>query len=74
VRKTLSSSSRKIEFLKHVIENNDGYRLFYRNGKNSSREIFTYSFQIALVGTSFSVDSEVNNGRGPVDFKSQKAN
>jgi hypothetical protein len=63
----------RLNFLKHVIENNDGYRLFYRNGKNIAQEKYLHIlFKLLWFGTSFSVDSEVNNGRGPVDFKISK--
>lgn len=34
----LEEARRRVEFLKHVIEDNDGYRLFYVNGKPVKRE------------------------------------
>src|ERR1700682_51751 len=36
---TLAETRRKIEFLKHVIENQDGYRIFYVDGKPVEREL-----------------------------------
>lgn len=68
---TLQEARRKIEFLKHVIENQDGYRLFYDNrGKAIEREKdLQIAFKLVWEGSPSSVDAEVNNGRGPVDFK-----
>jgi len=67
---TLEEARRKIEFLKHVIENQDGYRIFYVNGKPVERERdLQILFKLVWEGSPSSVDAEVNNGRGPVDFK-----
>ncbi len=67
---TLEETRRKIEFLKQVIENQDGYRIFYVNGKPVEREAdLQILFKLVWDGSPSSVDSEVNNGRGPVDFK-----
>ncbi len=67
---TLQETRRKIEFLKHVIENQDGYRIFYVNGKPVERERdLQILFKLVWEGSPSSVDAEVNNGRGPVDFK-----
>lgn len=66
---TLEETWRKIEFLKHVIESQDGYRLFYVNGKPVERESDLHVlFKLVWEGSPSSVDAEVNNGRGPVDF------
>lgn len=57
-------------FLKHVLEDQDGYRLFYHDGEPVQREAdFQRLFKLVWFGTSSDVNSEVNNGRGPVDFK-----
>lgn len=67
---TLEETRRKIEFLKQVIENQDGYRIFYVNGKAVEREVdLQILFKLVWEGSPSSVDAEVNNGRGPVDFK-----
>jgi hypothetical protein len=67
---TLAETKRKIEFLKRVIENQDGYRIFYVNGKPVERERdLQILFKLVWEGSPSSVDAEVNNGRGPVDFK-----
>jgi len=73
---TLEESRKKIEHLKHVIENQDGYRIFYVKGKPVERESDLHIlFKLVWEGSPSSVDAEVNNGRGPVDFKvSRNAN
>lgn len=68
---TLQETKRKIDFLKHVIEDQDGYRLFYDNrGNKIEREKdLQIAFKLVWEGSTSSADAEVNNGRGPVDFK-----
>jgi hypothetical protein len=67
---TLDETRRKIDFLKHVIENQDGYRIFYVKGKPVERESDLHIlFKLLWEGYPSSVDAEVNAGRGPVDFK-----
>lgn len=62
---------RRVEYLKQVIENNDGYKLFYDRKKQvvTNEKTLQLLFKFVWYGTVFSVDSEVNNGRGPVDYK-----
>jgi hypothetical protein len=60
---------KRIMFLKHVIEKQDGYRIFYLNGKAISRESdLQIMFKLTWFASSYSADAEVNNGRGPSDF------
>lgn len=60
----------RAHYLKEVIEINDGYRIFYKNGKAiASEETIQRIFRLTWFATNFSVDSEVNNGRGPADYK-----
>ncbi len=67
---TLEETRRKIEFLKQVIENEDGYKIFYVKGIPFKRETDLHIlFKLVWEGSPSSVDAEVNNGRGPVDFK-----
>lgn len=67
---TLEETRKKILFLKHVIEDQDGYRLFYVDGKQVEREKdLQILFKLVWEGSPSSADAEVNNGRGPVDFK-----
>ena len=60
----------RLYYLKHVIEDKDGYRFFYVDNKPIRREIdLQLMFKLVWCGTIYDVNSEVNNGRGPVDFK-----
>ena len=56
-------------YLKEVIENNDGYRIFYHNGKTASEETIQRIFRLTWFLSPYDVNSEVNNGRGPADYK-----
>lgn len=61
---------KRIKYLKDCIEKNDGYRLFYVNGKPISREDhLQYAFRFVWFASPFDVNREVNNGRGPADYK-----
>lgn len=56
-------------FLKDIIENKDGYRLFYMDGKPIKRETDLHIlYRLTWFATLSDVNREVNNGRGPVDF------
>ena len=60
----------RVTYLKQVIEDNDGYRVFYIDGKPIKREAdLQIMFRLTWYASDFSVDREVNNGRGPVDYK-----
>lgn len=60
----------RVHFLKHVIENQDGYRLFYLKGLPIKREEdLQIIYRLTWFATPFDVNREVNNGRGPVDYK-----
>ncbi len=59
--------------MKDVIENKDGYRFFYIRGKPLKRESdLQILYRLRWFATSFDVNRETNNGRGPVDFKVSK--
>lgn len=63
----------RVMFLKKVIEDMDGYRIFYINGKPLRRENdLQIMYRLVWYATEFDVNREVNNGRGPVDFKVSK--
>jgi hypothetical protein len=67
---SLEETRRRVAYLKHVIEDNYGYRLFYLNGKPIKREADLHvMFRLTWFATAYDVNSEVNNGRGPVDYK-----
>jgi hypothetical protein len=60
---------KRVKYLQHVIEKQDGYRLFYVKGKAISRESdLQIMFKLTWFASEFSADAEVNNGRGPADF------
>ncbi len=61
---------KRAQYLKDVIENNDGYRVFYHNGKPIAKEDTVQRiFRLTWYASPFDVNSEVNNGRGPADYK-----
>lgn len=64
-------AKKRVEYLKHVIEEQDGYRLFYqRNGNPIKRESdLQVIYRLVWYGSPLDVNREVNNGRGPVDYK-----
>lgn len=56
--------------MKDVIENKDGYKIFYIDGKPIKREKDVHiMYKLACYGSTSDFNAEVNNGRGPVDFK-----
>ena len=64
---------RRVMFLKSVIEDMDGYRIFYLDGKPIRRENdLQIMYRLVWYATEYDVNREVNNGRGPVDFKVSK--
>jgi hypothetical protein len=59
----------RVQYLKNVIEDMDGYRIFYVNGKPIERESdFQILYKLTWFSSKADFNSEVNNGRGPVDF------
>jgi len=67
---TLNEAINRAEYLKDVIENNDGYKIFYNKGKLSVNEkLLHVLYRLTWFASEYEFDSEVNNGRGPVDFK-----
>lgn len=67
---SLDESYQRVIFLKQMIENNDGYRFFYVKGNPIKREQdLQLLFKLTWFATKYDVNAEVNNGRGPVDFK-----
>ena len=68
-----AESLERVKFLKHVIEDKDGYKIFYLKGKPVQREQdLQLMFKLTWFRTEYDVNSEVNNGRGPVDAKISK--
>ncbi len=67
-------AKRKIDILKKYIEDNDGYKLFYHNGQRikGEKDLQLLFGLVCHESSIFDINREVNNGRGPVDFKVSK--
>jgi len=60
----------RLMFLKDVIENKGGHRIFYLNGRPIEREADLHIlYRLTWFATPSDVSREVNDGRGPADFK-----
>lgn len=67
---TYDEALQRARFLKDVIENKGGHRFFYVNGQNISREEdIQILYRLTWFATPSDVSREVNDGRGPADFK-----
>ncbi len=67
---TLDETRERVEYLKSIIEDGDGYRVFYLNGKPVGREHdLQVMFRLTWCASRSDVSPETNAGRGPVDFK-----
>ena len=69
-RNTHQEAYTRLEYLKDVIENKGGHRLFYAGNKPIERESdLQVLYRLVWFGTPSDVSTEVNDGRGPADFK-----
>ena len=69
-RDTYNEAHERLAYLKDVIENKGGHRLFYYNGEPLTREKgLQILYRLVWYGTPSDVSAEANDGRGPVDFK-----
>jgi tetratricopeptide (TPR) repeat protein len=67
---TYEEAHERLRFLKDVIENKGGHRIFYHDGKPLEREKdLQILYRLVWFGTPSDVTTEANDGRGPVDFK-----
>ena len=67
---TLTETRDRVLFLKDVIENKGGHRLFFVDDEPIRRESdLQILFRLTWCATPSDVSREVNDGRGPVDFK-----
>lgn len=68
---TKDETREKIEFFKDVIENKGGHRIFYgQGGTPIRRELDVHiMFRLVWFGSTSDVSREVDDGRGPVDYK-----
>ena len=67
---TYDEAHSRIAYLKDVIENKGGHRVFYIGGKPLERESdLQVMCRLVWYGTPSDVTTEANDGRGPADFK-----
>jgi hypothetical protein len=67
---TYSESLARVKYLKQVIEKNDAYKLFYHKEVPIKKEKdLQLLFRLTWYASISDVNSEVNNGRGAVDYK-----
>lgn len=61
----------RVMMLKTIIEDKGGFKLF-KLSENQNEAIFQQLFSFVKEGSSWDINAEVNNGRGPVDFTVSK--
>ncbi len=67
---TSEEAHKRLLFFKDVIENKGGHRLFYRGGRPiRSEEDLQILYRLTWFASPSDVSREVNDGRGPADFK-----
>lgn len=67
---TYDEARARLMFLKDVVENKGGHRLFYLKGKPLERETDLHIlYRLTWYATPFDVSREANDGRGPADYK-----
>lgn len=67
---TYAEAHQRIAYLKDVIENKGGHRLFYDKDQPIHREKdLQILYRLVWFGSPSDVTTEANDGRGPVDFK-----
>jgi hypothetical protein len=67
---TYEEARQRVIFLKDVIENKGGHKLFYVNGVPLEREAdLQILYRLTWYATPSDVTREANDGRGPADFK-----
>lgn len=61
---------KRVHYLKKCIEKNDVYKLFYVGERPVKKEQdLQLAFRLVWYATEYDINREVNNGRGPVDYK-----
>jgi hypothetical protein len=67
---TLTEARKRAHFLKDVIENKGGHKLFYLGEEPIHRETDLHIlYRLTWFATPLDVSREVNDGRGPADYK-----
>jgi hypothetical protein len=68
--RTYQEALSRVRFLKDVIENKGGHKIFYVKGRLLRRESDAHIlYRFTWYATPSDVSREVNDGRGPADFK-----
>lgn len=71
---TYVDARQRVAFLKDVIENKDGYRIFWREGQPIRKEEdLQILYRLTWFGSQSDINREVNNGRGHVDFTASRS-
>ena len=69
-KSTCDETNERLAYLKDVIENKGGHRIFYHDGEAIQRESdLQIIFRFVWFGSPSAVSTEANDGRGPVDYK-----
>lgn len=72
-RSSYDEAMNRVLFVKDVIENKDGYRIFYHKGIPIKKEAdLQIIYRFTWFESPMDVNREVNNGRGPVDYSISK--
>ena len=67
---TYDEAHARLAYLKDVIENKGGHKIFYDDGQLIEREKdLQILYRLVWFGTPSDAGTEANDGRGPVDFK-----
>lgn len=67
---THAEAMARVQYLKDVIENKGGHRVFYMNGQAIQREAdLQVMYRLVWYASPSDVSREVDDGRGPADFK-----
>ena len=67
---TYDEAHRRLAYLKDVIENKGGHRIFWHGNETIHRESDLHIlYRFVWFGTPSDVGAEANDGRGPVDYK-----
>jgi hypothetical protein len=70
---TYDEAMQRLLFLKDVIETKGGHRWFYVNGEPLQREEdLQIAYRLTWFATPSDISREVNDGRGPADFKASR--
>ena len=70
---TYEEAKQRVVYLKDVIENKGGHKIFYVDGKPIQRGTDVHIlYKLTWFATTSDVSREVNDGRGPADYKISK--